>query len=252
MKTALLIAANLMRELFRKKDLYVLGILLAVFLVYLIKTSYLGVTDISRYVRELGLGIVFLFSIVIAVPFTARSLLEEISTKTIYPLLAKPVARWQVLAGKYLGSVFVSAGAFSMFFLLFILAGFSKQGAPGLILLLQVYTAAIFMLLVLNAVTLALSVCCTFSTTITLAYLIYFLMTWFGSSLRELLDKISPAGLAIYYLLPHFEFFDLRHRLVHLWEPIPAWVMLFLAAYAVTYSLLLLTVAFLGFKKKWL
>ncbi|MDD5745964.1 MAG: ABC transporter permease subunit [Candidatus Omnitrophica bacterium] len=252
MKTPLLIAVNLTRELFRKKDLYVLGILLLVLLAYVIQTAFFGVKDIFRYVKEIGLGIVFLFSIIIAVPFAARSLLEEIATKTIYPLLAKPVTRWQVILGKYLGCLFVSGSAFSLFFLLFAAADVYNQGLTGLALTLQVYGAGILMLLVLNAITLALSVYCTFSTTVTLSYLIYFLMTWFGGSLRDLLDTIPSAGLAIYYLLPHFEFFDLRHRLVHLWEPVPGWVMLFLAFYAVTYSLLALIAAFLGFRKRWL
>ena len=252
MKAVFLIAANLMREIFRKKDFYVLLILLLFLMVYLVNAAFFGITDVFRYMKEIGLGMVFLFSLLISVPFAAKVMIEEAASKTIYPLLAKPLSRFQVIAGKFLGSLFVAWCSFGFFFFLFVLASVYKQGAFTGILYFQVYVSGLCLLLVLTAMTLCLSVYCTFSTTITLAYMIYFLMSWFGAGLHESLYKIPFLGQAVYYALPHFEFFDLRHRLIHLWEPVPGWVMLALVAYACLYSGAMLMCARCGFNKRWL
>ena len=87
------------------------------------------------------------------------------------------------------------------------------------------------------------------STTVTLSYSVFFLMSWFGSNLREILYKVPFFGQLIYYILPHFEFFDLRHRLIHNWEVLPFWVMLSIVLYAVIYTIASLLLAFRGFKK---
>ena len=252
MKIIFLIAVNLMKEIFRKKDIYVLVIMLLILMLYLAKAAFFGINDIYRYLNEIGLGMVFFFSILIAVPHSGRLMIEEIRSKTIYPLLSKPVRRSYVIAGKFFGSLLISGISFSAFFLLFSLISVLKQGAVSLPVYLQVYIAGLMMLSVLNAMSICLSVYCTFSTTITLSFLIFFLMSWFGESIRDILYKFSIGGEVIYYLLPHFEFFDLRHRLIHLWSPLPAWVMTGIILYAAFYTSALLLLAFQGFKKKWL
>jgi hypothetical protein len=56
--------------------------------------------------------------------------------------------------------------------------------------------------------------------------------------------------LALYYLLPHFELFDLRQRLVHDWGPAPwpvvAGVLLYGALMSATFVLL----AWLGYRRR--
>jgi len=252
MNIVFLIAANLLKEIFRKKDIYVLVVMLIILMVYFSNVAFFGMQDIYRYMNEIGLGIVFLFSILIVVPFSAKLMSEEIKTKTIYPLLAKPVSRLHVILGKFAGSLLVSWSSFSIFFLMFSIISLLKHENGSLSLYLQTYVAAGLMLSFLSATAIFLSVYFTFSTAVTLSYAVFFLMSWFGSNLREILYKLPFVGQLIYYLLPHFEFFDLRHRLIHNWEALPFWVMLSIVLYAVIYTSALLLLAFRGFKKRWL
>ena len=252
MKIIFLIALNLLREIFRKKDLCVLIIMLLVLMLYLANAAFFGIKHIYRYLNELGLGMVFLFSILIAVPNSARLMIEEIKSKTIYPLLAKPVKRVHVLVGKFLGSLLVSWSSFLAFFLVFSIISIYKQGGGVLLSYLQVLIAGFLLLAVLNAMTICFSIYLTFSTTVTLSYAIFFLMSWFGVNMREILYRLYLPGEIIYYIMPHFEFFDLRHRLIYDWEALPAWVMIAISVYAVFYITGLLFLALQGFKRKWL
>jgi len=252
MKVIFLIASNVLKEIFRKKDMYVLFFLLLLLMVYLANTAFFGGQDIYRYMKEIGLGMVFLFSLLISVPFTAKLMIEEIASKTIYPLLAKPIERVHILCGKFLGGILVSWSSFSIFYILFALISILKEGIVAPFLLLQVYVSGLIMLLALNSLVICLSVFCTFSTTVSLSYIVYFLMSWFGNQLRTSFENIPFFGQIIYYLLPHFEFFDLRHRLIHFWDPLPAWVMLWIIGYGIFYSVILLYCALYKFKKRWL
>ncbi len=247
-----LIAINIMREIFRKKDIYVFITMLLILMVYLANAAFFEIKHIYRYMNEIGLGLVFLFSIIIAVPNAARLMLEEISGKTIYPLLAKPIKRVHVIAGKFLGSLFISWISFGLFFLLFTVISLLKQGQGDWLLYTQVFMGGIIMLAVLNAMTICLSVFCTFSTTVTLSYTIFFLMSWFGANMREAFYRLPILGEIAYYLLPHFEFFDLRHRLIYEWSPLPLWVMLSIFGYATLYVACLLFFVFKRFQKRWL
>ncbi len=55
MKIIFLIALNLLREIFRKKDLYVLIIMLLVLMSYLANAAFFGMKHIYRYLNELRL-----------------------------------------------------------------------------------------------------------------------------------------------------------------------------------------------------
>jgi ABC-type transport system involved in multi-copper enzyme maturation permease subunit len=252
MKIILTIAGNVVREIFRKKDFYVLLSLLAVLMAYLINVSFFGIMQVNRYLTEIGLAIVYLFSIILTIPFSSKLMIDEIKNKTIYPLLAKPVDRLDLVLGKFLGSLYASLGCFTLFFAVF--SGFSlfKEGFNDLGLYLQVYSSGLLMLIMLNCLSICLSVFCTYSTSVTLSFMIFFLMSWFGQTLRESFEQIPLIGTLLYYLLPHFEFFDLRHRLVHSWNLLPFKIFGFLVFYCLIYSSILLFISYDNFKKKWL
>ncbi|MBI4846100.1 MAG: ABC transporter permease subunit [Candidatus Omnitrophica bacterium] len=252
MGVVFLIAMNLVRELFRKKDVYVLVIFLVILLIYFSGTVFFGLSDIYRYMKEIGLAMVFLFSVLISVSFGSKLMIEEQREKTIYPLLAKPITRLEVLCGKLLGGIFVSWSCFSIFFALFLSLNFFKHESVSGMLYLQLYYFGLLMFLMLNSMAIWLSMYFTFSTTVTLSYIIYFLMLWFGQSLRGFLYNFSFLGQVIYYLLPHFEFFYLRRRVIHSCEPLPLWVITAITAYAGIYTLVMLLSAHLRFRKRWL
>src|SRR5690606_10208782 len=46
-----------------------------------------------------------LYGVIVAVVLGASSLYQELQLKTIFPILARPLRRWEYLLGKYLGTL---------------------------------------------------------------------------------------------------------------------------------------------------
>ncbi len=69
-----------------------------------------------RVVSDLGAATISIYGIVVAVVLGASSLYRELELKTIFPILTRPIHRWEYLLGKYIGTVltvfvFVAANA---------------------------------------------------------------------------------------------------------------------------------------------
>ncbi len=103
------IAANTFRDLVRQKVFY----FMLVFALILIGASLALASINSRgqlqTVIDVSLGAMGVFSILLAVLATAMLLPKDIEDRTLYTILAKPVARFEYLAGKLLGVVGILA-----------------------------------------------------------------------------------------------------------------------------------------------
>jgi hypothetical protein len=55
-------------------------------------------------VSDLGAASISLYGIIVAVVLGASSLYQELQLKTLFPILARPLRRWEYLVGKYLGT----------------------------------------------------------------------------------------------------------------------------------------------------
>ncbi len=106
------IALNTFREAVRDRVLYgVLGFAIAV-LAFTLALAELSLDQEARVVRDVGLASISFFSVVIAVFLGSSLLYKEIERKTLYVILPKPVRRYELLVGKFVGitltaSVFV-------------------------------------------------------------------------------------------------------------------------------------------------
>ena len=98
-----LVARITFLETLRKKDFYVLLILLALYAV--VATALLQGRSQDESVRRLlfSLGLTFSFAsaAILVVVLAARQIPKEIEQGTILPLLARPLTRGQFLAGKF-------------------------------------------------------------------------------------------------------------------------------------------------------
>jgi len=56
-----------------------------------------------KFIADFGLGAIFLFGSILAVVATAQLFFSEIENRTALTILAKPVHRWEFLAGKFVG-----------------------------------------------------------------------------------------------------------------------------------------------------
>src|SRR5207245_1905058 len=113
------IAGVVLKELYRRKDFYVLFILTALITLVLGSVNFFGETQTVRYLKEVCLFLIWVASLVIAVTTTARQIPSERENRTLYPLLAKPVTRQQVLLGKFLGCWEACGFALIVFYLFF-------------------------------------------------------------------------------------------------------------------------------------
>jgi ABC-type transport system involved in multi-copper enzyme maturation permease subunit len=71
--------------------------------------------------KAVCLDVVLLFTLLATLFATSKSIYEEIEDRTMLTLMSKPVQRWQVLVGKYLGLIFA---ALMMVALMGLLLGF--------------------------------------------------------------------------------------------------------------------------------
>jgi len=241
-------------ELFRRKDLIVVFVLSAVILLPLTVLTPFGVAGASRYVNELALLLVWLFSLVIGLGVSARLFPPEFESRTIYPMLAKPVARGTIVVGKYLGALAASVSALVVFYLAYALLEGVRQGLWFPPVLLQAFVLHVGFMAVVTALGLAGSLLLTPSANLTMCGLTVVGMLFFGQRLPALAAAQTLPGKAVLTLIhwfgPHVEFFDLRQRVVHEWPAIGWGVCAVALVYAAGYAALCLAVASVAFRKK--
>jgi Cu-processing system permease protein len=63
----------------------------------------------ERVVADLGAATASLFGILIAIVLGSTSLYREVEYRTVFPILSRPVRRWEYLVGKYMGIVLTAA-----------------------------------------------------------------------------------------------------------------------------------------------
>ncbi|MDP8299580.1 MAG: ABC transporter permease subunit [Candidatus Tantalella remota] len=254
MRAVFAIVSAMMRELIRKKDVYVLFIFLIVLLTILACQNFFQIEGISRYVRDFGYTAVMFFSFIIAVTFTARQIPAEIEARTIYPLLAKPLSRYTLIFSKFCGGAVVSVLCFILFFTVYGLFCFFGVEGVDPVLFVQGLIFGILCLCLVSALVVFLSTFMTLSANVTVSFLLFMLINGFSGPLRNtvLLTRgiASSAAGVVYYLLPHFDFYDLRIRITHAWDPLPMWLIFSVTAYTVFYCFMLLFFAGAIFRRK--
>jgi ABC-type transport system involved in multi-copper enzyme maturation permease subunit len=110
------IALNTYREAVRARVLHGLFALALGTGGYALVVGAFALRDAMRVVSDLGAASISLYAILVAIVLGATSLYRELELKTIFPILARPLARWEYLVGKYLGSlltltVFIAANS---------------------------------------------------------------------------------------------------------------------------------------------
>jgi Cu-processing system permease protein len=241
-------------ETIRRKDIYVLLILSGALLAVLLSVGSFGLEGVTRYVKDVGFLMAWLFGWILAVTVTARQLPNEERSGTVYPLLAKPITRLQLVLGKWLGAwSVVSAGA--LFFMLVVTGVALLRGGsvhPGALAQAVLLHAAA--LAVLCALALLLSTRLNADAAVTLTFVCSAAAQWLVPRIPALSETAPPLSSillqAVYHLLPHLEVLDMRLRLVHDYGPLDAWAFLLAAGYAAALTTLLLAAAWAAYRRR--
>ncbi|HEY9173495.1 MAG TPA: ABC transporter permease subunit [Verrucomicrobiae bacterium] len=255
MNTLLALAQVVVKELSRRKDFYVLFVLTAVITLLLGSLNLFNDDKIIRYLKELCLLLIWISSLVIAIVTTARQLPAERESRTIFPLLAKPVTRGQVILGKFLGCWFASGIALLVFYAFFTVVICAREGQWPLANYFQALWLHAMMLAVVIALALLGSLLFSASSAnTTICFIVVVGILLVGGHLNTVaLQMAKPASTllyTVYFAIPHLEIFDVRDLVIHNHELI-GWVDCLLATvYAAVYAAFLLVASAWLFRRK--
>jgi len=265
MKAIAAIAINVFRESVRDKVLYNL----VFFAILMMGASYLigqltAGQDV-KIIKDLGLVSVSVFGLFIAVFIGIGLVSKEVERRSIYSLLAKPIHRYQLVAGKYAGLVLtlvvnIAVMALALYaVLVYLIWGVppilqKAWDAPALdpALLIAIFLILVELMLI-TAIALFFS---TFSTPILSAALTFgfFVAGHFSGDLRnfeQVVDSPTAARLAgaLYWVLPNLAQFDVKAQVVH-GQPVPMGDVALSCAYAALYIGVLLVSAMFIFSRR--
>ncbi len=211
------IAANTFREAIRDRILY--GLL--AFAILLIGAS-VALADLSigqqeRLIKDIGLAAISLMGALMAVFLGITLVSKEVERRTAYTILSKPIRRYQLVLGKYLGlaatigvNVLVMGACLA---LLLAWLGFWHANVA----------AALLLILVEMLVVTAFATLFSAFTTATLAAiftLAFFVIGHLTATLRALGER-APSEAArlvfgiVYRVLPNLEAFNLKSRVAN-------------------------------------
>jgi ABC-type transport system involved in multi-copper enzyme maturation permease subunit len=251
---ALALATVVWFEMLRRKDLYVMVFLLAAMLALLASLNIFGLGQMVGYVKEIGLAASWVLSCVLAVSLGARQLPQEETRGTLYPLLAKPVSRTDVLCGKWLGASSIVIVATFLFYLLTALLVILRGGSFRFIPVAQAFLLHGCVLCILSALAVLFSTRLNADAAATLTFIAagvsFFIVPRIPAVLAHISGWRSDALLVIYHLLPHFEVFDMRQRIVHNYGPVPWATFGAIIGYGTCLTVLCLAVASALFARK--
>lgn len=249
------VALVAMLELCRRKDVYVLFILTTLITLLAGSVNLFNESHIVRYVKEICLLLIWICMLVIAVTMAARHLPMEREQRTIFPLLAKPITRTQVLLGKFLGCWLSCLVSLVLFYALFGSMCFLRETDWRLLNYLQAMLLHAAVLAVVVSMALLGSVIFAApSSTTTIVSIICAAILLVGRHLHKVALRLAEPQQTLltilYYAVPHLELFDVRDLIIHNWPLIPWGVCALAILYGGAYTCVFLALACWRFSRK--
>jgi ABC-type transport system involved in multi-copper enzyme maturation permease subunit len=250
------VAGIVIKELYRRKEFYVLFILTIVICLVMASVNIFNDSQIIRYLKELCLLLIWVSSLVIAITTTARQIPAEREQRTLLPLLAKPLTRAQLIFGKFLGCWLACGLVLICFYTFFGALAASREHTWPLLNYFQAAFLHWVMLGVVVALTLLGSlVFAAPSSNSTICFVVVAAILCVGRYLDMIALSMAEPGrsiiYSIYYTVPHLEWnFEMRNLIVHDW-PLVEWNFIGLdALYLLAYAAVFLVAACLVFRRK--
>jgi Cu-processing system permease protein len=243
------------KELYRRKDFYVLFVLTGLITALLGSVRFFHDDNIVRYLKESCLLLIWVSGLIITIGTTARQLPAERENRTIFTLLAKPVTRAQVVVGKFLGCWLAVGLALVIFYIFFGIVTGSREHQWPVLNYLQVFVLQWFMLGIVTAFVLLGSVVFAApSSNATISFVVVIGILLLGRHLNHIAlqqrEPLQSIVYTLYFLIPHLEWYDVR-QFVAFDRPLIPWVYCGLAVlYAIAYSAFLLFATWLVFRRK--
>jgi Cu-processing system permease protein len=255
MNNAFAVAGIVIKELYRRKDFYVLFILTALITLAMGSFKLFDDEKIIRYIKEICLLLIWVSSLVIAIMTAARQIPAEREHRTIFPLLAKPITRGQLIFGKFLGCWLACGLALLVFYLFFgLISGAREHHWPLLNYFQAFWLHWIFLAVVVALVLLGSVVFTAVSSNATITFIVVVGILFVARHLNKVALQMSEPGrsiiYAIYFAVPHLEFYDVRDLIIHNLPLIPWGICGLATLYGIAYTGIFLFGTWLVFRRK--
>lgn len=254
MHAILAVAGVVILEMIRRKDVYVLLILTGLITLSMGSVSIFGDDRTARHLKELCLALIWLSSIIISVISAARQLPSEKESRTLLPLLAKPISRTQVMAGKFFGCWAASCLCLLAFYTFFtVLTGSREQHWPLVNYLQAFWLHCLFCGIVIALTLLGSVYFAAVSSAATIVSIAVAFVLILGRHLHKVAEQAGGVTGTLlemaYFALPHLEWYDVRDLITHNWPRIEWGTIAFDTMYGAAYAGLFLALACLRFRK---
>lgn len=218
MTRILAIARNTFRENIRDKILYNLILFALIIILSSLALGQLALGNEQKVLLDLGLFSISVIGMLISIFIGIGLVYKELEKRTVYALIAKPVHRYELILGKYLGLLFtllVNLAIMTVGLELALLYA-GRIGLGGYLRLLPAVYLVFLSLALVTALALLFS---TFSTPALSALFSFFL--WiaghFGKDLQsfgEITKSASAKWICniLYYVIPNFSNFSVDSR----------------------------------------
>jgi ABC-type transport system involved in multi-copper enzyme maturation permease subunit len=252
MKAILTIAINTYRETIRNKVLYNILLVAGVALVLSLSFGDLSLFSRAQVMTDFGLATMSVTGLLLAVFIGVGMLGKEISSKTVYVVITKPVSRESFIVGKFIGLVTTLLLNFALIGVVF----YCSILMMGTTVNINV-AGAVILIAVEMVVIVAASIFFSSFTTPTLAA-IFTIGFYVSGHLNDLvgIGKEQQNNVvwnfllkSLYYILPNLEHFNIRSRIVYNLA-IPDGFITGAVCYGVLYTGLLLVFSMILFSKK--
>lgn len=251
MSQILAVATNTFREAVRDKVLHSILFFAGLLLVVSLAMEEITIGDQVKVVRGVALGGIALMGSIIAIFLGVGLVYKEIEKKTIYTLASKPVSRWRLLLGKYLGLWITLAAELGILTALYAAVVGAQYGMPG-----GIFLAIAMLMLELTLLCAWATLFSTFAapTTASAYSLCIYLIGHFADDLRLFGERsddptFQAIALGLYRVLPNLEIFNIRAEAVH-GLAVPMSEIGWATAYGLGYTVAVLAVAMLVFEKR--
>ena len=245
------LARGVILETIRRKDLWVVAILGFLIILCAGALGFFGMQGLESFAKDLAATVLGGLSTILAIVTTARLIPDEIKNRTLYPLIARPISRFDLLFGKLIGAIMVTWLAFGILATLtgVALSVFQVSFEP---IMAQYVLARMMGLVIVCSITLLLSLIMTPSAATTMSFVIVFGSGMISKALVMAYDGGStPLFKVINAIVPQISLFDFGSRAANSnWGPVPLWVMGSLALYMALYTSAMLALSWTKFKNQ--
>jgi ABC-type transport system involved in cytochrome c biogenesis permease component len=249
------VAGVVIRELYRRKDFYVLFFLMATIALTMGCGNLVNDEKKEGYLKEICLLLIWVSSLVIAISTAARQLPAERESRTLFPLLAKPVTRSEVIAGKFLGCWIACGAALVVFYFILGVVSASREHEWRVL----EYAQALWLQWIFLAVVIAFGlwgslVFATPAANATICLIVIAGVLVLQQHLKDFaLAHPEPERSLLYvihFALPRPEWFDMREALItHRGWP-DGVEFAVVSVYGAAYAAFFLLAAWVGFRRK--